>query len=226
MEDTLSINPLAPRKRKNLETIAKQLGIDLGETDTLVSDIIPMLKRKYKLLTGNSKSSQTDIEKNLTSIFDDELPKVFSNYALTRLRNNKTVLIYVVKKLSPDITDLRAKQLVDVQVYQSAKMLAEELATQLGIRTTHIHEFRSQIVPKLKKHTKNMYKKRVQAKDLKNDIAVFKQFVIDNVFIDEFENHPFIRTTTDKTNRAILPPKAKKIALKMIASWMDEVGPK
>ena len=206
--------------------IAKQLGIALGETDTLVSDIIPILKRKYKLLPGNSKSSQTDIEKNLTSIFDDELPKVFSNYALTRLRNNKTVLIYVAKKLSPDITDLRAKQLVDVQVYQSAKMLAEELATQLGIRTTHTHEFRSQIVPKLKKHTKNMYKKRVQAKDLKKDIAGFKQFVIDNVFIDEFENHPFIRTTTDKTNRAILPPKAKKIALKMIASWMDEVGPK
>ena len=129
----------------------------------------------------------------------------------------------MLSKKYRDITDLRAKQLVDLQVYQSAKMLAEELATQLGIRTTHIHQFRSQIVPKLKKHTKNMYKKKLQGKDPKNDIAGFKQFVIDNVFIDEFENHPFIRTTTDKSNRAILLPKAKKIALKMITAWMDEV---
>lgn len=69
-----------------------------------------------------------------------------------------------------------------------------------------------------------MYKKKLQGKDPKNDIASFKQFVIDNVFIDEFENHPFIRTATDKSNRAILLPKAKKIALKMITAWMDEVG--
>ena len=223
MEDTLSIKPLAPRKRKGLGPIAKQLSIGLDDTDTLVTDIIPLLKRKFKLLSRKSKSSQTDTEKILTSILGGELPKVFSNYALTKLKNNKTVLIYVVKNLTSDITDLRAKQLVDLQVYQSAKMLAEELATQLGIRTTHIHEFRSQIVPRLKKHTTNMYKKRLQTQDPKNDIAGFKQFVIDNVFIDEFENHPFIRTTTDKSNRAILPPKAKKIALDMITAWMDEV---
>ncbi|MHC4459597.1 MAG: hypothetical protein ACYS0I_21360, partial [Planctomycetota bacterium] len=204
MEDTLSIKPLAPRKRKDLEPIAKQLGIGLNDADTLVSDIIPMLKRKFKLLSGKSKSSQSGTENNLASILDEELPKVFTNYALTKLRNKKAVLIYIVKNISPDITDLRAKQLVDVQVYQSAKMLAEELATQLGIRTTHIHEFRSQILPKLKKHTKNMYKKKLQGNDPRNDIAGFKQFVIDNVFIDEFENHPFIRTATDKSNRAIL----------------------
>jgi hypothetical protein len=226
MEDALSSKPLAPRKRKDLAPIAKHLGIGLDDADTLVSDIIPLLKRKFKLLSGKSNSTQSGTEKNLTNILSKELPKVFTNYALTKLRNNKAVLIYVVKNISPDITDLRAKHLVDVQVYQSAKMLAEGLATQLGIRTTHIHEFRSQIVPKLKKHTKNMYKKKLQGKDPKNDIASFKQFVIDNVFIDEFENHPFIRTATDKSNRAILLPKAKKIALKMITAWMDEVGPR
>ena len=224
MEDTLSIKPLAPRKRTDLEPIAKQLGIKLDDADTLVSDIIPILRRKFKLLSSKFGTSDSDIEKILTPVLADELPKVFSNYALTKLRRKKAVLIYVVKNLSPDITDLRAKQLVDFQVYQSAKMLAEELANQLGIRTSHIHEFRSQIIPKLKKHTKNMYKKRLQTEKPQNDIAAFKQFVIDNVFIDEFENHPFIRTTTDKTNRAILPPKAKKIALKMITDWMDEVG--
>ena len=205
------------------EESAEQL---VEDADTLVSDIIPMLKRKFKLLSRKSKSSQSGIDTILTNILNKELPKIFTNYALTKLRNNKTVLIYVVKNISPDITDLRAKQLVDLQVYQSAKMLAEELATQLGIRTTHIHQFRSQIVPKLKKHTKNMYKKKLQAKDPKNNMKGFKQFVIDNVFIDEFENHPFIRTTTDKTNRAILPPKAKKIVLKMITAWMDEVEQK
>jgi len=226
MENSLSIKPLAPRKRKDIGPIAKQLGIGLDDAETLVSDIIPLFQRKFKLLCGKSKPSQSETEKNLTSILDGELPKVFTNYALTKLVNNKAVLILVVKNLSPDITDLRAKQLVDIQVYQSAKMLAEELATQLGIRTTHIHEFRSQIVPKLKKHTKNMYKKKLQAKDPKKDIAGFKQFVIDNVFIDEFENHPFIRTATDKSNRAILLPKAKKIALKMITTWMDEVRPR
>jgi hypothetical protein len=226
MEDNLSINPLAPQKRKDLTPIVKQLGIGSDEADTLISDIMPLLKRKFKFLSGNSNSSQSSTENNLTNILNTELPKVFTNYALTKLHNNKAVLIYVVKNISPDITDLRAKQLVDVQVYQSAKMLAEELATQLGIRTTHIHEFRSQIVPKLKKHTKNMYKKKLQGKDPKNDITGFKQFVIDNVFIDEFENHPFIRSATDKSNRAILLPKAKKIALKMITAWMDEVGPR
>jgi hypothetical protein len=214
MKETLSINPLAPQKGKYLAPIAKQLGIGLDDADTLVSDIIPLLKRKFKLLSGKSNSTQSGTEKNLTSILDEDLPKVFTNYALTKLRDNKTVLIYVVKNVTPDITDLRAKQLVDVHVNQSAKMLAEELAAQLGIRTNHIHEFRSQIVPRLKKHTKNMYKKKLQGKDPKTDIAGFKQFVIDNVFIDEFENHPFIRTATDKSNRAILLPTA----------WMNEVG--
>jgi hypothetical protein len=226
MEDILSINPSAPRKGKDFAPIANQLGIGLDDADTLISDIIPLLKRKFKLLSGKSKSPQSGIENTVASILDEELPKVFTNYALTKLRNNKAVLIYVVKNISPDITDLRAKQLVDVQVYQSAKILAEKLAAQLGIRTNHIHQFRSQIVPKLKKHTKNMYKKKLQGKDPKNDIDGFKQFVIDNVFIDEFENHPFIRTATDKSNRAILLPKAKKIALKMITAWMDEVEPR
>jgi hypothetical protein len=224
MEDTLSVKPTAPRKRNDIGPIAKQLGIGLDDADTLISDIIPVLRRKFKLLSSKSVASDSDIEKILTPVLADELPKVFSNYALTKLRKKKAVLIYVVKNLSPDITDLRAKQLVDFQVHQSAKLLAEELAKQLGIRTNHRHEFRSQIVPKLKKHTKNMYKKRLQTKNPKNDIAGFKQFVIDNVFIDEFENHPFIRTATDKTNRAILAPKAKKVALKMITDWMDEVA--
>ena len=93
MEDTLSIKPLAPRKRKGLGPIAKQLGIGLEDADTLVSDIIPMLKRKFKLLSRKSKSSQSGTDTHLTNILNKELPKVFTNYALTKLRNNKTELI-------------------------------------------------------------------------------------------------------------------------------------
>jgi hypothetical protein len=46
------------------------------------------------------------------------------------------------------------------------------------------------------------------------------QFVIDNIFIDEFENHPFVRSFTDRNNRAILPPKARIIAIKLISAWL------
>ena len=130
----------------------------------------------------------------------------------------------MVKNISPDISDLRAKQLVDVRAFQSAKLLGDELAVQLGIRSSHMHEFRSKIIPRLKKHTKTLYQKKLKSRDPHNGIAEFKQFVIDNVFIDEFENHPFIRSATDESNRAILLPKAKKIALQMISAWMNEVG--
>jgi len=99
-----------------------------------------------------------------------------------------------------------------------------DLAVQLGIRSSHMHEFRSKIIPRLKKHTKTLYQKKLKSRDPHNGIAEFKQFVIDNVFIDEFENHPFIRSATDESNRAILLPKAKKIALQMISAWMNEVG--
>jgi hypothetical protein len=221
-----SMNPSAPQNSKDLTSLTEKLGIGLDEADTLVSDIIPILKRKFNLLNGKSSSAAPGDKNNIRIILDREVPKVFSNYGLATLKNNKAVLIFVAKNISPDITDLRAKQLVDVQISQTAKLLADELAAQLGIRSTNIHEFRSKIIPRLKKHTKTMYQKRLESQDPNNDVAEFKQFVIDNVFIDEFENHPFIRSATDENNRAILLPKAKKIALKMISAWMNEAAAK
>jgi hypothetical protein len=225
MENSAGIKPLIPGKPKDLDPLAKQLGINLDDADTLVTDIIPMLKRKYDLRVNKLVESASKRENNLKILFDKELPKVLSNYGLSKLRNNKAVLIHFVKEILPDITDLRAKQFVDLLAYQSTKLLADELAAQLGIRSNHLHEFQAKIIPRLKKYTKAMYQKKLSSKNAKNDMAEFKQFVIDNVFIDEFENHPFIRTATDKNNRAILLPKAKKIALKMISAWMIEVRP-
>ncbi|MGD2272372.1 MAG: hypothetical protein PVI06_18365 [Desulfobacterales bacterium] len=225
MEDTAGIKPLIPGKPKDLDPLAKKLGINLDDADTLVTDIIPMLKRKYDLRVDKLGASASKKENDLKILLDKELPRVLSNYGLVKLRNNKAVLIHLVKEISPDITDLRAKQFVDLLAYQSTKLLADELASQLGIRSNHLNEFQSKIIPRLKKYTKTMYQKKLDSKNAKNDMADFKQFVIDNVFIDEFENHPFIRTATDKNNRAILLPKAKKIALKMISAWMIEVRP-
>jgi hypothetical protein len=225
MTDSASIKPLIPGNQKDLDPLAKQLGISLDDADTLVADIIPMLKRKYDLRISKSGASAPSEESLLKLLFDKELPKILSNYGLSKLRNNKAVLIQLVKKISPDITDLRAKQFVDLLAYQSTKLLADELAAQLGIRSNHLNEFQLKIIPRLKKYTKAMYRKKLNSNSAKNDMADFKQFVIDNVFIDEFENHPFIRTAADKNNRAILLPKAKKIALKMISAWMIEVEP-
>lgn len=220
------MNPSASKNSKNLTPLTEKLGVSLDEADTLVSDIIPILKRKFNLLNDKSNTAAAGKQNNIKIILDREVPKVFSNYGLATLKNNKAVLIFVVKNILPDITDLRAKQLVDVQTSLATKLLADELAAQLGIRSTHIHEFRSKIIPRLKKHTKTMYQKRLASQDPNNEVAGFKQFVIDNVFIDEFENHPFIRSATDENNRAILLPKAKKIALKMISAWMNEAAAK
>lgn len=226
MAEDPSMNRSASQNNKDLTPLTEKLGIGLDEADTLVSDIIPILRRKFNLLNGKSNTAAAGNQNNIKIILDREVPKVFSNYGLATLKNNKAVLIFVVKNISPDLTDLRAKQLVDVQLNQAVKLLADELAAQLGIRATNIHEFRSKIIPRLKKHTKTMYQKRSEGQDPNNDIAEFKQFVIDNVFIDEFENHPFIRSATDENNRAILLPKAKRIALKMISAWMNEAAAK
>ncbi len=65
-----------------------------------------------------------------------------------------------------------------------------------------------------------MYRRKLREQDNIDKADNFMQFVIDNIFIDEFENHPFVRSFTDKNNRAILPPKARNIAEKLISTWL------
>jgi len=67
---------------------------------------------------------------------------------------------------------------------------------------------------------RDRYRKKLREQGHIDKADSFMQFVIDNIFIDEFENQPFIRSFTDKNNRAILPPKARNIAVKLISVWL------
>mgnify|MGYP006953449215 CR=1 FL=1 len=69
-----------------------------------------------------------------------------------------------------------------------------------------------------------MCQNKVRQNDADADSATYNQFIIDNVFIDEFENHPYIRSVTDEDNRTILLPGAKDVATQMISAWRSEVA--
>ena len=210
------------REIQGLIKIAKHLRIDPEDADTLVSEIIPILKRKLDLLSRSSNSSDSP-EGTVQKILQEEMPNVLSNYALEQLRSNKNALLFMTKKISPAITDMRAKQIVDRLVLRTDRSLADQLAAQLGIRDTHVQDFKKKVLPKLKKYTKAMYRKKIQNGDTIDNAEAFDQFIIDNVFIDEFENHFYIRSATDDNNRAILLPEAKAIAIKMLSAWRNEI---
>lgn len=205
-----------------LEKFAKALGIETEDAQTLVADIMPMLKRKFGLL-AQEPESEDNVESRMQTILHKELPSVLSNYGLSQMRSNKNVTLYILKKIVPDITDLRAKQLVDKQVSHSDQSLSDQLAEKLGIRETHVQHFKTRVLPKLKKHTKSMHRNKIRNGDTLENPETFNQFIIENVFIDEFENHVYIRSATDKNNRAILLPEADTIAMNMITAWMNEV---
>lgn len=207
---------------QRINELAGHLGIDADDADTLVSDIIPLLSRKFALFSRGARQD-TPLENRIQLILQDELPKVLSNYALDDLMTNKNVVLFFIKNLAPELSDLRAKQLVDQNVSQADQSLADQLAYHLGVRVEQLQHFKEKVIPRLKKYTKAMYRKKVRDKESLADTAAYSQFIIDNVFIDEFENHPYIRSVTDKDNRAILLPEAKGIAVQMIAAWKNEV---
>jgi hypothetical protein len=207
---------------KRINELAGYLGIDADDADTLVSDIIPLLSRKLALFS-RGPHQDTPLENRIQSIMRDELPKVLSNYALDDLMANKNVMLFLIKNLAPELSDLRAKQLVDQNVSQADQSLADQLAYHLGVRAEQLQHFKEKVIPRLKKYTKAMYRKKGQEKESIVDSTAYSQFIIDNVFIDEFENHPYIRSVTDKDNRAILQPEAKEIAVQMISAWKNEV---
>jgi len=208
-----------------LEKFAKTLRIEMEDTQTLVADIMPMLKRKFDLL-AQAPDGGDNVEKRLQMILHKELDVVLSNYGLSQLKSNKIVMYFVLKKIVPDMTDQRAKQLVKKQFNHSDQSLADQLAEKLGIRDTQVKHFITKVLPKLKKHTKSMYRNKIRSGDTLDDSETFNQFIIENIFIDEFENHVYIRSATDKNNRAILLPEADKIAKNMITAWMNEVKAK
>jgi len=207
---------------RKLAKFAKALGIEIEDAQTLAADIMPMLRRKFELL-AKVPEGDDNIENRMQTILQKELGVVLANYGLSQYKSNKIVMLYVLKKIAPEITDLRAKQLVSQQFNQSDQSLADQLAEKLGIRDTQVKHFKTKVLPKLKKHTKSMYRNKIRKGDTLDNSETLNQFIIENVFIDEFENHVYIRSATDKNNRAILLPEADKIAKNMITAWMNEV---
>ena len=201
--------------------LAKELGISEDDADTLLNDVIPILKRKLELAAVEAGSSTIDVQM-AKELVNEDVPKVLANYALTELKHQKSFLIFLAKKLF-GLTDLRARKLVDKIANQSTADLAEQLASQLGVHPSNSQKFVKTIIPKIRDYAKSMLRKRLQTEQSIEDPEKYYQFIVDNVFIDEFENHPFIRTTTDATNRAILNPEALDTAFLLLSAWTREV---
>jgi len=221
MPKTQEISPL-PLTGDQIKALATQLGIEVDDTETLITDILPVLKRKLQIFLHQSKSGDNS-EKSILVLLRSELTPVLSNYGLQHLADNKAVMQHIIRDLSEEFAERRAKRLVDRFFSSSDRELAEKLAHHLGVPTAHGDHFTAKVMPKLKKYTKSMYRKRYRNGDRDEAPRNFDQFILDNVFIDEFENHIYIRSSTDQQNRAILRPEAKTVALKMIAAWRAEV---
>jgi hypothetical protein len=210
------------KRYSNLQKVAKRLTISAEELETLMGDIVPMLKRKLDLMSHQSEGNN-ELENNITTVMEKEVPMVLANYGLEHIKSNKNVMLFVVKQIVPDVTDLRIKKIVDRSISHSDRNLADQLAAELGIRGEHVQHFKSSVLPKLKKHTKSMYRNKVREGGSVEDEEGFNEFIIENVFIDEFENHVYIRSATDEKNRAILLPEANAIVHRMLETWMNEV---
>ena len=114
----------------------------------------------------------------------------------------------------------RFKKFIEKNFKQDEDNLIQRFAEEMGVSKAYLKDFKAKVIPDIKKFTIAMYRrKKREQKDI-DKADSFMQFVIDNVFIDEFENHPFVRSFTDRDNRAILPPKARNIAVKLISVWL------
>lgn len=210
------------RKFTNLTKAAKRLAVSAEDLATLIDDVVPILKRKLELMPHKS-SGNNHLEDDIAMILEKELPVVLANYGLKHIKSNKNAMLFMVKQMVPKITDLRIKQIVDQNISHSDQNLADLLAVELCIRDEHLSHFKSSVLPKLKKHTKSMYRNKVRESGAVEDQEGFNKFIIENVFIDEFENHVYIRSATDEQNRAILLPEAMTIVSRMLEMWMNEV---
>ena len=206
----------------NPQELAKQLNINPDDAETLVVDIMPILKRKFELIMRRQSDSGPNDEKLIHTVLDQELLNILTNYALPELAKNKKVVGSIAKSLAGKLTNKQIDWIVKKLLGQGDTALAEELALQLGIHTSHHEEFTTKVIPKIKKYTLTLVRKKLETESEIDTADGFTEFVIDNVFIDEFENHPFIRSNTDANNKAILLPQAKDIAVKMIIEWAKE----
>ena len=218
--DKNSKNHLFAGKNENLAYLVKELGIEENDADALLSDVFPMVKRKYDLLRQKASLVAQNDKSIMQIILNDEVPVVFQNYALANLQNNEEILAMLMNYISEQMSVSAAKQFIEKNFEQDEDTLAHRLAEEMGISRSYLKDFKAKIIPEIKKFTIAMYRKKLREQGDIDKADSFMQFVIDNIFIDEFENHPFVRSFTDKNNRAILPPKARNIAVKLISVWL------
>lgn len=215
-----SRNHLFEEKNQNPAYFAKELDIDKNDADTLLSDVFPMIKRKYDLLRQKSSLVSQNDKSILQIILNDEVPVVFQNYALANFQYNEEILAILISYISEQMSVSAAKQFIEKHFQQDEDILAHRLAEEMGVSKSYLKDFKTKVISEIKKFSIAMYRKKLREQGHIHKAERFTQFVIDNIFIDEFENHPFVRSFTDKNNRAILPPKAKKIAVKLISVWL------
>ena len=215
-----SKNHIFSQKNKNPASFAKELDIEKNDADTLLSDVFPMIKRKYDMLRQKSSLVAQNEKSIMQIILNDEVPVVFQNYALTNLQNNEEILAILISYISEQMSVSAAKQFIENNFEQDEDTLAHRLSEEMGVSKANLKDFKAKVIPEIKKFTISMYRRKLREQDNIDKADSFMQFVIDNIFIDEFENHPFVRSFTDKNNRAILPPKAKNIAAKLISTWL------
>ena len=215
-----SKNHIFSQKNKNPASFAKELDIKKNDADTLLSDVFPMIKRKYDMLRQKSSLVAQNEKSIMQIILNDEVPVVFQNYALTNLQNNEEILAILISYISEQMSVSAAKQFIENNFEQDEDTLAHRLSMEMGVSKANLKDFKAKVIPEIKKFTISMYRRKLREQDNIDKADSFMQFVIDNIFIDEFENHPFVRSFTDKNNRAILPPKAKNIAAKLISTWL------
>ena len=215
-----SKNHIFSQKNKNPASFAKELDIKKNDADTLLSDVFPMIKRKYDMLRQKSSLVAQNEKSIMQIILNDEVPVVFQNYALTNLQNNEEILAILISYISEQMSVSAAKQFIENNFEQDEDTLAHRLSEEMGVSKANLKDFQAKVIPEIKKFTISMYRRKLREQDNIDKADSFMQFVIDNIFIDEFENHPFVRSFTDKNNRAILPPKAKNIAAKLISTWL------
>ena len=218
--DKNSKNHLFAGNNKHIAHLAKELGIEKDDADTLISEVFPMIKRKYDLLRQKSSLVAQNDKSIMQIILNDEVPVVFRNYAIANLQNNEEILVMLINYISAQMSVSAAKKFIEKHFQQDEDILAHRLAEEMGVSKTCLKDFKVKIIPEIKKFTIAMYRKKLREQGHIDKADSFMQFVIDNIFIDEFENHPFVRSFTDKNNRAILPPKARNIAVKLISVWL------
>jgi hypothetical protein len=215
-----SKNQVFTEENENLVYLAKELDIEKNDADTLLSDVFPMIKRKYDLLRQKSSLVAQNEKTIIQIILNDEVPVVFENYALASLQNDEEILAMLINYISEQMSVSAAKQFIEKHFEQDENTLVHRLAKEMGVSKSNLKDFKAKVIPEIKKFTIAMYRKKLREQGHIDKADSFTQFVIDNIFIDEFENHPFVRSFTDKNNRAILPPKAKNVAVKLISVWL------